>query len=145
MRALRGEAVREAGGDFAASFTFVGDVAQGLLAAVDAPELRFDTYHLGHGVNFTAHQVAEAIGQVCPGASFELGGGTEPWTRFTAIRGPLAGTRLRQDTGFAPATSLTAAIGIYADWLRAHPEAWRTYGGLSEELAERSPTARTKL
>lgn len=125
MRTLRGEAIRETGGDFAASFTFVGDVAAGLLAAAKAAELRHAVYHLGHGVNFTARQVAEAIGKICPGASFELGGGTEPWTRFTAIRGPLAGPRLSDDTGFAPATSLEAAIAIYADWLRAHPAAWR--------------------
>src|SRR5262245_58909113 len=40
LRALRGEAVREGGADFAASFTFVGDVAEGLLVAANAPELR---------------------------------------------------------------------------------------------------------
>ena len=36
LRALRGEAIREGGADFGASFTFVGDVAEGLLAAASA-------------------------------------------------------------------------------------------------------------
>ena len=54
LRALQGIAIREDGADFAASFTYVADAAEGLLAAATAPELRHPTYHLGHGVNFTA-------------------------------------------------------------------------------------------
>ena len=54
LRALQGIAIREGGADFAASFTYVADAAEGLLAAATAPELRHPTYHLGHGVNFTA-------------------------------------------------------------------------------------------
>lgn len=118
MRALKGVPIREDGGDFNASFTFVSDVAAGLLAAAAAPELRHDVYHLGHGVSFTARQAAEAVREAVPGAVIELGSGTEPWTRFTAIRGPLAGTRLRDDTGFVPPTSLEAAVAAYAEWMR---------------------------
>ena len=118
MRALRGEAIREGGADFAASFTFVGDVAEGLLAAAKAPELRFDTYHLGPGVNFTAAQVADAVRLAVPGAVIELGPGTEPWTRYTSLRGPLAGGRFRADTGYAPRHTLEAGIGAYAAWMR---------------------------
>jgi nucleoside-diphosphate-sugar epimerase len=120
MRALKGVAIREGGADFAASFTFVGDVAEGLLAAARAPELRFDTYHLGPGVNFTAREVAKAVALAVPGAIIELGPGTEPWTRYTSLRGPLAGERLRADTGFAPKHSLDAGIGAYATWMREH-------------------------
>ncbi len=124
-RALRGETVREPGGDFAASFTFVEDVAGGLLAAAEATELRFDVYHLGPGVNFSAREVAAAVRAAVPTAELELGPGTEPWTRFTAMRGPLAGHRLREDTGFEPGFTLEAGIAAYAEWMRVHPEAWR--------------------
>lgn len=125
LRALRGEAIREGGADFGASFTFVGDVADGLLAAAGSSQLRFPIYHLGPGVNFTVGQVAEAVRKAVPSAVLELGPGTEPWTRFTAIRGPLAGDKLLQDTGYAPMHSLDAGIGVYADWMRANPNAWR--------------------
>jgi UDP-glucuronate 4-epimerase len=118
MRALRGEAIREGGADFAASFTFVGDVAEGMLAAAQAPELRFDTYHLGPGVNFTAAQVANAVRLAVPGAAIELGPGTEPWTRYTSLRGPLAGGRFHADTGYSPQHTLDAGIGVYAQWMR---------------------------
>jgi nucleoside-diphosphate-sugar epimerase len=125
LRALRGEAIRESGSDFAASFTFVGDVAEALLAAASAPQLRFATYHLGPGVNFTAGDVAAAVKKAVPGAVIELGPGTEPWTRYTSLRGPLAGSNLLSDTGYAPTHSLETGVGAYADWMRANPRQWR--------------------
>lgn len=124
-RACRGEDIVEGGADFAASFTYVDDAAAGLLAAARAPELNFDTYHLGHGVNFTARQVAQAIRALFPKSRIELGAGTAPWTDFTALRGPLAGSRLLDDTGFAPAFPLDRGIGAYAEWMRRHPELWQ--------------------
>jgi nucleoside-diphosphate-sugar epimerase len=128
LRALRGVAIREGGADFAASFTFVDDVAAGLIAAATAPALRSDVYHLGHGVNFTAADAAEAVRRAVPGAAIALSGGTEPWTRYTTVRGPLAGERLRADTGYAPSHSLDAGVRAYADWMRAHPALWNAGG-----------------
>lgn len=125
LRALRGEAIREGGADFCASFTYVADVVDALLAAAAAPELRHAIYHFGHGVNFTAGQAAEAVRKAVPSATIELGAGTEPWTKYTALRGPLAGERFRQDTGYSPTRSLEAAIAAYADWMRANPALWR--------------------
>jgi nucleoside-diphosphate-sugar epimerase len=125
LRALQGIAIREGGAEFAASFTYVADAAGGLLAAATAPELRHPIYHLGHGVNFTAGQAAAAVRSAVPGAVIELTGGTEPWTRYTNLRGPLAGDRLRADTGYNPTHTLEAGVRAYADWMRAHPELWR--------------------
>jgi UDP-glucuronate 4-epimerase len=125
LRALQGIAIREDGADFAASFTYVADAAEGLLATATAPELRHPTYHLGHGVNFTAEQAAAAVRSAVPGAVIELTGGTEPWTRFTSLRGSLAGDRLRADTGYSPTHTLETGVRAYADWMRAHPKLWR--------------------
>lgn len=125
LRALQGVAICEGGADFAASFTYVADAAEGLLAAATAPELRHPTYHLGHGVNFTAGQAAAAVRSAVPGAVIDLTGGTEPWTRFTSLRGPLAGDRLRADTGYSPTHTLETGVRAYADWMRAHPELWQ--------------------
>jgi UDP-glucuronate 4-epimerase len=125
LRAMRGEAIREGGADFAASFTYVADAAEGLLAAATAPELRHPVYHLGHGVNFTAGEAAAAVRNAVPGATIELSSGTAPWTRYTSMRGPLAGERLRADAGYTPRHTLEAGVRAYADWMRTHPEAWR--------------------
>lgn len=130
LRALQGVAIRESGADFAASFTYVADAAAGLLAAATAPELRHATYHLGSGVNFTAEEAAAAVRAAVPGAIIALSAGTEPWTRYTGLRGPLAGDRLRVDTGYMPAHTLERGVRAYADWMRAHPALWR--GGATE-------------
>lgn len=125
--ALREVAVREAtGGDFAASFTYVGDVAAGLLAAYEAPALDHDVYHLGSGENYDTRRVAAAVRAAVPGAIVEVGPGTEPWTTYNTMRGPLAGDRLRRDAGFAPAHTLEDGIAAFADWMRAHRERWDT-------------------
>jgi len=124
--ALAGRPVREPGGaEFAASYTYVGDVAAGLLAAYRAQALAHDIYHLGSGRNFDTGQVAAAIRAAVPGAIIEVGPGTAPWTDHTRMRGPLAGSRLLDDTGFTPAYSLEAGVAAFADWMRAHPDSYR--------------------
>ena len=121
--AVAGVAIREpSGGDFAASFTHVSDVAGGLLAAYEVPTLNYDAYHLGSGVNYTTHEVVRAIKAVIPDADIEVGPGTEPWTDHTRMRGPLAGERLYKDTGWRPRLSLEAGIRSFAGWMQSHPE-----------------------
>ena len=110
------------GADFAASFTYVGDVAAGLIAAWRCETLKHDVYHLGSGENYSARRVAEAVRATVPGAVIELGAGTEPWTTHTRMRGPLAGNRLLADAGFRVSYSLEDGVRAYADWMRAHPD-----------------------
>ncbi len=124
--ALMGIPVREvSGADFAASYTHVSDVAAGLLAAVDAKALNHDSYHLGSGVNYSTSQVVSAVKAAVPKADIEVGPGTAPWTDHTRMRGPLAGNRLLNDTGWRPALSLEAGVQSFADWMRAHREIWQ--------------------
>jgi nucleoside-diphosphate-sugar epimerase len=122
---LAGHAIREpSGADFAASFTHVSDVAAGLVAAYEANALSHAVYHLGSGRNYTTRDVAAAVRAAVPKADIEVGPGTAPWTDDTKMRGPLAGSRLRDDTGFVPALDLEAGVRAFADWMRAHPESY---------------------
>jgi UDP-glucuronate 4-epimerase len=117
--ALQGIPVREpSGGDFAASFTHVEDVAAGLLAAFQAEKLNHDVYHLGSGRNHDTREVAAAVCAAVPGAVVEVGPGTLPWTTYNTLRGPLAGERLLEDTGFRPRLSLLEGVRQLADWAR---------------------------
>ena len=124
--AVLGIPVREpSGGDFAASFTHVEDVAEGLLAAYLAPELKHDVYHLGHGRNWTTYEVARAVAAAVPGAVVEVGPGTAPWTTYNTMRGPLGGTRLAAAPGFTPRDPLEAGVAAFAAWMQAHPDRLR--------------------
>jgi nucleoside-diphosphate-sugar epimerase len=121
--ALAGKPIKlPSGADFAASFTYVADVAAGLIAAWRAETLNHPVYHLGSGENYTARSVADAVRAAVPGAMIELGSGTEPWTTHTRMRGPLAGKRLLTDSGFSVQYSLEKGVRAYADWMRANPE-----------------------
>jgi len=121
--ALAGKPINlPSGADFAASFTYVADVAAGLVAAWRAAVLNHDVYHLGSGKNYTAGNVADAVRAAVPGAEIKLGAGTQPWTNHTRIRGPLAGDRLSKDTGFKVGHSLEGGVRAFADWMRANPE-----------------------
>lgn len=119
--AVLGQTIRDAtGGDYQSSFTHVEDVADGLLAAYRAERLNHDVYHLGHGRNWTTSDVVEAIRNVLPDAEIEVGPGTKPWSDYTAIRGPLAGDRLRNDTGFTPKFPLPEGVADFLGWMQAN-------------------------
>jgi UDP-glucuronate 4-epimerase len=121
--ALTGTPIKlPSGADFAASFTYIADVAAGLIAAWRTKTLNYDIYHLGSGENYTTRRVADAVRAAVPGAVIELGAGTEPWTIHTRMRGPLAGDRLLEDTGFRVRYSLEDGVRDYAEWLRANPD-----------------------
>jgi nucleoside-diphosphate-sugar epimerase len=121
-RALRGEPTREpSGGEFAASFTHVDDCAAGLLALYRAASLEHALYHVGSGRNYSTAEVAAAVRAAVPGCTLEVGPGTEPWTRYTVMRGPLDCDRMRVELGFAPRLGLEAGVARFAEWMRAHP------------------------
>lgn len=124
-RVMRGEAVNQpSGGDFTASFTYVTDVARGLLAASRADILNHAIYHLGSGENYPTLRVAEAIRRAVPEAEIGLGAGYEPWIQFTVRRGPLQCERMKTDFGFQLAYTLESAIAEFAEWMRAKPESY---------------------
>ncbi|MDJ0957050.1 MAG: NAD(P)-dependent oxidoreductase [Arenicellales bacterium] len=112
------------GGDFAASFTYVTDVALGLLEAYKADQLNHTAYNLGSGENYTTHRVFDAIRTVIPEADVSVGPGAEPWTDFTVLRGPLSCERMKEDFGFAPTFTLESAIADFASWMREHPQSF---------------------
>jgi UDP-glucuronate 4-epimerase len=124
IRALRCEAIDEGGADFAAGFTYVEDVVSGLFAAVSAKKLKSEIYHLGHGRNFRLSEVADAIGAVLPEAAITLSPGTDPWTRYTALRDALGVEKMQADTGFRPQYSLAQGVAAFINWLRDNRELW---------------------
>ncbi len=115
----------ESGGDFGASFTYVADVAGGLLAAYEAKALTHEIYHLGSGANYLTSDVVRAIKTAVPEADLSVGPGTAPWTDYTRMRGPLAGDRLFEDSGWRPQFTLETGMKAFADWIRANPDAVR--------------------
>ncbi len=124
--ALSGAPVEDpSGADFLASYTHAADVAAGLLAAYEAPVLNHDVYHLGWGRNFSTGEVVDAVRAAVPDARIAVGPGTAPYTDHTRMRGPLAGTRLHNDTGWTPKLDLKSGVAQFAEWMRDNRSAWQ--------------------
>jgi nucleoside-diphosphate-sugar epimerase len=124
-RALQGETIHDTeGGDYAAGFTYVTDVALGLLAAAKADSLKHTLYHLSSGENYSARQVLAAVAKAVPGGTMSVGPGTKPWTTLSVMRGPLGNDRMKQELGFTPTFSLEAGVADFANWMRANPDRW---------------------
>ncbi|MBU2980186.1 NAD(P)-dependent oxidoreductase [Lentibacter algarum] len=117
--AVLGEEINDSsGGDYESSFTHVLDVANGLLAAYTAETLNYSVYHLGNSRNWSGNDVVAAIRKVLPEAQINLGAGTKPWSDYTALRGPLLDTRLKDDAGFTPQFPLEEGVADFAEWMQ---------------------------
>ncbi len=119
-KAVRGEPAHEpSGGDFVANFTYVKDVARGLLLAYRPDRLGHNLYNLSNGRHYSTAEIVEAIRTVVPGSDLSVGPGTEPWSHYTVPRGSFDISRARADLGFEVQWPLERAMADYAAWLRA--------------------------
>lgn len=122
-KALKHERVAEqSGGDFAANYSYVKDVAHGIYLAYMKDHLLNDTFHIGSGLNHTTREVVEAIKRAVPGSELSIGPGEEPYSLQTPVRGPLDITRATEELGYRVQYPLTQAVQDYAQWMRRELE-----------------------
>jgi UDP-glucose 4-epimerase len=102
----------ESGRDWQDELLYTRDAAQGILRALDAPELKHREYLIGANQTYTFNDVIAAIQGVLPGAVIEAGPGsfrTEPRTcRFSY-------DRAHEDLGYSPEFALSDGIRDYVD------------------------------
>ncbi|HLH76571.1 MAG TPA: NAD(P)-dependent oxidoreductase [Candidatus Binataceae bacterium] len=97
-------------------FTYVKDIARGIVMAQMTPKLNHRVYNVTRGA-FTSHsELREAVVAAVPDAQIELRPGHGPDYKPDAW---LDITRLREDTGYTPAWPPRAAIADYVSWLKA--------------------------
>jgi len=111
-RVLQGESVHEpAGRDHPCDFTYAQDLAEALVAAALAPQLRYTVYNVTGGVIRTRGDLAEAVRRLVPGCVITQGAGVDPARH---LRGACAIERARQDFGWQPRFTLESGL---SDWL----------------------------
>ncbi len=110
--ALAGEPVEEeAGAAHPCDFTYVVDLASGILRAVEAAALPDAVYNITTGVLRTRGDFAAAVRRAIPGAVIRQGEGRNPKLH---IRGACDVSRAARDLGYRPRFSLESGI---ADWV----------------------------
>jgi UDP-glucose 4-epimerase len=96
---------------------YVRDCGRAIALLQLAPALRHHTYNVGAGYAATNGEVADAVKRVIPDATDTLVQGQRPGA--TGEPTYLDITRLREDTGYAPAYDLEGSVADYVNWLRA--------------------------
>jgi UDP-glucose 4-epimerase len=109
-------AYAEDGGDMC----YVRDCGRAIALLQVAQKLSHGTYNVGSGRVTKNREVAAAIRSVIPEASIAFTAGENP--QASAQGAYLDITRLREDTGFAPAYDVERAVADYIGWLRAGNE-----------------------
>ena len=102
----------------------MSDVAAGLLAAYRAETLNHEIYHLGPGRNYDTAAVAAAVRAAVPGATIEVGQGTQPWTTYNTMRGPSA-VRGSVRNWVRPPLHAQERHRAFAEWICARPETFQ--------------------
>jgi len=112
-RVLRGEAVHlVTGGDNPCDFTYVVDLAEALVRAVEHMPLPHAVYNVTGGRLLTRRDFIDAVRHALPDADVAIGAGRDPGLH---LRGPSVIERARRDFGYSPRFGLDDAI---ADWIR---------------------------
>lgn len=110
-RVLAGDVVTEnAGGDHPCDFTYVVDLAEGLVAAALAPHLDNTVYNITGGRLRLRRDLADAVKALVPQAHISQVPGIDPGRH---LRGASVLDRAREDFGWAPRFTLESGL---ADW-----------------------------
>lgn len=103
--------------DFAADFSFVEDVAEGIVKLYLADKLVYDLYHLASGVLYQVGDVVNILRELFPDVSIVVGKGEQPYAGQAPIRGPLDIGRAKREIGYDVKHTLREGITKYVTWL----------------------------
>ncbi len=118
--ALQGQAtILPNGGDDKSDYTYVKDLVQGILLALDKENPSHRTYNISGGAAYTTTQLAAMIREMVPGALVEVGPGPVEAEGITLpVKGAMDISRARQDLGYRPAYDIRQGLEEYTEHLR---------------------------
>lgn len=109
------------GGDSKIDHTYICDLVDGTIKALDHAGHKFDAYHIASGDCPTLFEMAEHVRELVPGADISIGPGAYRHAGDIEIprKGALDGTRARQAFGYSPRFDLRAGLAAnLADYRR---------------------------
>ena len=110
----------DSGGDFAANYTYVKDVANGIYLVTTAAKLNNNLYHITSGELFKMSHVVQTIRKILPDSQIGFGPGGGEFAKDAPIRGPLSIKRVSSELGFKVEYPLERALLDYTNWLKEH-------------------------
>ena len=112
-KATRGEPI-EAVAQGRMDFTYVSDIAEGIVTALDSPELSHSVYNLNRGVHVSLDELVSAFRQAYPSVEFvEAASHKSEAAHGRNIMDP---SRIRDDLGFTAQYDLVSGLKGYFEW-----------------------------
>ncbi len=118
----------ETGGDTGFDFTYIKDLAKGIIQAFDCESPRYHVYNLSFGKNRTVSQAFDVLRRVFPQVPIKIGSGLMKGmlkkgeqidtTYRQSLRPPQDITRAMQDFNYKPEWDLDRAIPDWVRWIK---------------------------
>lgn len=116
-RCLTGEtAISGLGRDHPCEFTYVDDLARGIVLAAEAADLPNPVYNIAAGITRTRGELARIVMAEFPGVEIDLAAGFDPGRH---LRGPCRIDRALADFGFKPEFTLETGVRYWIEQARA--------------------------
>jgi UDP-glucose 4-epimerase len=128
--ALAGEVIRPNSLESVGDYVHSADVAQAVIALLQAPRLRYRHYNIGSGVTATMREVIAWAAEKVPGLRFEVSGAeTANIVQDPVLKDGMWGAydlaRIERDTPWRPRPG-REAFHAYMDWIVAHERGAQT-------------------
>ena len=120
INALKGEKIVVNGKMEKLDFTFVNDVATGIVQATTSPKAKNETYNLTKSQGVTLYDAANMVKQIVGKGNIEV----KQKDKNFPSRGALSIEKAQKDFGYNPVTTLNEGLMIYNNWLH-NSEYWQ--------------------
>jgi nucleoside-diphosphate-sugar epimerase len=106
-----------AGGDFRVDHVYIDDLVQGVLAALDKREHRFDAYHIASGQAPSLAEIVDIVNALVPGARLSIGPGHYAFGDRVRVarKGALDVSRARAELGYDPRFDIRRGLAAYVE------------------------------
>ena len=113
IRAMRGQEIQVRGADELLDFTYVGDTADGIVAAAQNPNAENKTYNITRGSSRTLLEAAQIAVNLAQRGTIRI---LDPDAAFPS-RGQLNISAAQRDFGYTPNMDIEQGFKIYYEWL----------------------------
>ena len=120
INALTGEKITVNGKMEKLDFTFVNDVATGIVQATTSPNAKNETYNLTKSKGVTLYDAAQAVKDIVGKGNIEV----KQKDKDFPSRGTLSIEKAKEDFDYNPITDLKDGLNIYYTWLN-HSSYWQ--------------------
>jgi nucleoside-diphosphate-sugar epimerase len=113
IRAMRGQEIQVRGADELLDFTYVGDTADGIVAAAQSVNAENKTYNITRGSSRTLLEAAQIAVNLAQRGTIQI---LDPDAAFPS-RGQLNISAAQRDFGYAPTMDIEQGFRLYYEWL----------------------------